>query len=204
MSGDIIKRTLALLEKSGKQDKELCDYIGVAQSTFVNWKNRGTDPKSEYLYAISQFFNVSLEYLMTGNENTEFMKSNNSVRLPIYGSIPAGIPKEAIQDIEGYIEVPAYMSDGYFVLRVIGNSMYPKYLDGDVVIIKEQPDCESGQDCAVRINGNDVTLKKVVKMQDGLMLQPLNPDYTPQFFDYHDELCPVYILGVVVEIRRKV
>ena len=36
------------------------------------------------------------------------------------------------------------------------------------------------------------------------MLQPLNPDYTPQFFDYHDELCPVYILGVVVEIRRKV
>lgn len=159
---------------------------------------------SDRILDIAKYFNVSMEYIMTGNENTEVITLNDVARLPIYGRIPAGIPKEAIQDIEGYIEVPAYMSDGYFVLRVIGNSMYPKYLDGDVVIIKEQPDCESGQDCAVRINGNDVTLKKVVKMQDGLMLQPLNPDYTPQFFDYHDELCPVYILGVVVEIRRKV
>ena len=159
---------------------------------------------SDRILDIAKYFNVSMEYIMTGNENTEAIKLNDAARLPIYGSIPAGIPKEAIQEVEGFIEVPAYMSDGYFVLKVIGDSMYPKYLDGDVVIIKEQPDCESGQDCAVRINGNDVTLKKVVKMQDGLMLQPLNPDYTPQFFDYHDELCPVYILGVVVEIRRKV
>lgn len=159
---------------------------------------------SDRILDIAKYFNVSMEYIMTGNENTEVITLNDVARLPIYGRIPAGIPKEAIQEVEGFIEVPAYMSDGYFVLKVIGDSMYPKYLDGDVVIIKEQPDCESGQDCAVRINGNDVTLKKVVKMQDGLMLQPLNPDYTPQFFDYHDELCPVYILGVVVEIRRKV
>ena len=39
--------------------------------------------------------------------------------------------------------------------------MYPKYIDGDYVVIQKQPDCESGQDCAVRVNGNDVTLKKL-------------------------------------------
>ena len=161
---------------------------------------------SDRILDIAKYFNVSMEYIMTGNtdSNVEFITLNDVARLPIYGRIPAGIPKEAIQEVEGFIEVPAYMSEGYIVLKVIGDSMYPKYLDGDVVIIKERPDCESGQDCAVRINDNDVTLKKVIKMEDGLMLQPLNPEYPPQFFSYSDELCPVYILGVVVEIRRKV
>ena len=180
--------------------------LGFGRGTIGKWK-KGAEPNLASLQKVADYFKVSVDYLTTHentDSNVEVITLNDVARLPIYGRIPAGIPKEAIQEVEGFIEVPAYMSDGYFVLRVIGNSMYPKYLDGDVVIIKEQPDCESGQDCAVRINGNDVTLKKVVKMQDGLMLQPLNPDYTPQFFDYHDELCPVYILGVVVEIRIKV
>lgn len=201
---EILQRIESLRKSKDITVYRLMKDLNMSQSTYSTWLDKDRIPKTDKLQQLAEYFNVSLDYLTTGEENTEAIKLNDAARLPIYGSIPAGIPKEAIQDIEGYIEVPAYMSDGYFVLRIIGDSMYPKYLDGDVVIIKEQPDCESGQDCAVRINGNDVTLKKVIKMQDGLMLQPLNPDYTPQFFDYHDELCPVYILGVVVEIRRKV
>ena len=179
--------------------------LGFGRGTIGKWK-KGAEPNLASLQKVADYFNVSVDYLTTYEikPNVEFIKLNDVARLPIYGRIPAGIPKEAIQEVEGYIEVPAYMSEGYAVLKVIGDSMYPKYLDGDVVIIKEQPDCENGQDCAVRINDNDVTLKKVIKMEDGLMLQPLNPEYPPQFFSYSDELCPVYILGVVVEIRRKV
>ena len=179
--------------------------LGFGRGTIGKWK-KGAEPNLASLQKVADYFNVSVDYLTTYEikPNVEFIKLNDVARLPIYGRIPAGIPKEAIQEVEGYVEVPAYMSEGYIVLKVIGDSMYPKYLDGDVVIIKEQPDCENGQDCAVRINDNDVTLKKVIKMEDGLMLQPLNPEYPPQFFSYNDELCPVYILGVVVEIRRKV
>ena len=179
--------------------------LGFGRGTIGKWK-KGAEPNLASLQKVADYFNVSVDYLTTYEikPNVEFIKLNDVARLPIYGRIPAGIPKEAIQEVEGYVEVPAYMSEGYIVLKVIGDSMYPKYLDGDVVIIKEQPDCENGQDCAVRINDNDVTLKKVIKMEDGLMLQPLNPEYPPQFFSYSDELCPVYILGVVVEIRRKV
>ena len=179
--------------------------LGFGRGTIGKWK-KGAEPNLASLQKVADYFNVSVDYLTTYEikPNVEFIKLNDVARLPIYGRIPAGIPKEAIQEVEGFIEVPAYMSEGYAVLKVIGDSMYPKYLDGDVVIIKEQPDCENGQDCAVRINDNDVTLKKVIKMEDGLMLQPLNPEYPPQFFSYSDELCPVYILGVVVEIRRKV
>ena len=43
--------------------------------------------------------------------------------------------------------------------------MYPKYMDGDTLIIQLQPDCESGQDAVVYINGYDATLKKVSKQQ---------------------------------------
>ena len=179
--------------------------LGFGRGTIGKWK-KGAEPNLASLQKVADYFNVSVDYLTTYEikPNVEFIKLNDVARLPIYGRIPAGIPKEAIQEVEGFIEVPAYMSEGYIVLKVIGDSMYPKYLDGDVVIIKEQPDCENGQDCAVRINDNDVTLKKVIKMEDGLMLQPLNPEYPPQFFSYSDESCPVYILGVVVEIRRKV
>lgn len=195
--------------------KKLCSQQGISLAQFERdvdisrgaaYKWNKSSPSKEVLVKISEYFNVSIDYLTKGecDSNVEFITLNDVARLPIYGRIPAGIPKEAIQEVEGYIEVPAYMSEGYTVLKVIGDSMYPKYLDGDVVIIKEQPDCENGQDCAVRINDNDVTLKKVIKMEDGLMLQPLNPEYPPQFFSYSDELCPVYILGVVVEIRRKV
>lgn len=67
MSGKVIQKTMALLKEQNRQDKELCDYIGVAQSTFVNWKKRGTDPKPKYITKIAEFFGVSAEYLL-GND----------------------------------------------------------------------------------------------------------------------------------------
>ena len=199
-----LERLKELCSKKGISLAQLERDVEISRGAAYKWSK--SSPSKEILVKLSEYFNVSIDYLTKGEyePNAEVIKLNDVARLPIYGRIPAGIPKEAIQEVEGFIEVPAYMSEGYIVLKVIGDSMYPKYLDGDVVIIKERPDCESGQDCAVRINDNDVTLKKVIKMEDGLMLQPLNPEYPPQFFSYSDELCPVYILGVVVEIRRKV
>lgn len=137
--------------------------------------------------------------------NVEPISIGATVRIPVYGRIPAGTPMEAIEEIEDYIDVPVEMDpDSLLALKVVGNSMYPKYIEGDYVIIRRQPDCESGQDCAVRINGYDTTLKKVIKERDGIMLQPINPEYAPKKYEYTDEFNPVYIIGVVVELRRKV
>ena len=71
-------------------------------------------------------------------------------------------------------------------------------------IPKLQPDCESGQDAIVYVNGYDATLKRVIKQQDGIMLQPINPEFEPKKYDYNDEVNPVSIVGIVVEIRRKI
>lgn len=142
----------------------------------------------------------------TLGENRLEYNANPLNRIPIYGTIPAGIPIAAIQDIEGYEEIDPSMLRGgkrYFGLKVKGNSMYPMFMEGDTIVVRQQPDCESGQVCAVRVNGDDATLKKVIKQGSTTILQPLNPEYEPMFFVGSAGEPSLEIMGVVVEIRRK-
>lgn len=146
-------------------------------------------------------------FYSTISDANDYLLKNTGIPIPIYGCIPAGIPLEAIECIEGYEEIPKEWTDGgkeYFGLRVKGTSMYPKYMDGDLIILRKQSDCESGQDAAVRVNGDDATLKKVIKQQFGIILQPINSEYEPRMYDYNDESNPIEIMGVVVQLRRDV
>ena len=93
----------------------------------------------------------------------------------------------------------------YFGVRVSGDSMYPEYRDKDILIVQKTSDCESGQDCIVMINGNDGTFKRVKKTEEGIILQPLNPNYEIKFYSNKEiEELPIKIIGVVKEIRRTI
>lgn len=125
----------------------------------------------------------------------------------VYGTIPAGIPMECIEDIIDTEEISADMLKGgkqYFGLKIKGNSMYPDYLDGDIIILEKIDDCESGDECCVMVNGSDGTFKKVIKNENGIILQPLNSEYQPMFYTNEQiKSLPVRIIGKVVELRRK-
>lgn len=69
MPGRTINKIVELLKVQGRQDKELCNHIGIAQSTFTNWKKRNTDPKPNYLPEIANFFNVSVDYLVSDEKD---------------------------------------------------------------------------------------------------------------------------------------
>lgn len=143
-------------------------------------------------------------WLNSINQSPNPVKEN---RIKVYGSVPAGVPIEAVEDVVDWEDIPMDWLKGgqrYIGLRVIGDSMYPKYIEGDTIIVRLQPDCENGQDAVVYVNGYDATLKKVLKNEAGIMLQPLNPSYEPKQYNSGDERYPISILGVVVEIRRKV
>ena len=131
-----------------------------------------------------------------------------STKVPVLGTIPAGVPLEAIEDIIDYEEIPIEWTQGgkeYFALQIRGNSMYPRYEEGDVIILRKQETCENGQDCAIRVNSDDVTFKRVKMNSDGIMLQAINPDYDSYIYTNKEiEELPIKILGVVVELRRKV
>ena len=188
-----------LLNERQLSQKEVADALGVSAQTFNTWCKGIAIPRMGKIQALADYFCVPKSQII--DKRTSVTALTNRGSIPVLGSIPAGKPLDAIQDIQGYVDVPITWVDNHGALVVHGESMSPKYLDGDIVIFKEQPDCESGQDCVVYVNGYDATLKKVIKTETGIILQPINPDYEPVVCgeDY-----PATILGVVVELRRRV
>lgn len=82
--------------------------------------------------------------------------------------------------------------------------MEPKFSEGDVVIVRRQSDCETGQIAVIIVNGCDATVKRIKKRPEGIMLIPTNPDYEPMFYSNEQiATLPVTIVGKVVELRAK-
>jgi len=203
----------------GKTLLEVAETIGVKEATIQRYESgQIKNIKHDTILALSDVFNCSPAYLMGWIDSpyedltTPYKDSINhtqkGVRIPVLGRIPAGIPIEAIEDVLDYEEIPAELTAGgkeYFALKIQGNSMFPKYLEDDVVIFQKSPDCESGTDCAVLVNGEDATFKKVIKQSNGVVLQPLNiTDFEPAFYSNEDvEALPVAVIGIAIEIRRK-
>lgn len=192
---------------------KLAEKLGLSRSTIAMYEIGGSEPDLETLKNIASFFNVSVDYLMGREQKVDnnvagVQLERQTVKIPVYGTIPAGVPIEMIEDsyIEDYEDISTDLLRGgntYFALRVRGDSMLPKFESGDILILKQTEDCESGAYCAVSINHTECTFKKVIKKMNGITLMPLNPDFEPLFFTNKEvaEL-PVTILGVVKEVRR--
>ena len=180
---------------------------------------KGTyEAKQDNVYALSLILNVDEAWLMgydvpmkKKNTNPDFsslsIEKKDSAVVFVYGTIPAGIPMEMIEDILDTEEISADMLKGgkqYFGLKIKGDSMYPEYREGDIIICEKVDDCESGDECVVMINGNDATFKKVIKTENGIILQPLNPEYQPMVYSNEDiKKLPIRIIGKEIEMRRK-
>ena len=191
----IYERIRDLREKRGLSQQELADALGYTSRSSIAKIEKGVvDLPQTKILAFAKVLGVTPAFLM-GWENAEPVSqraSAQAIRIPVLGSIPAGIPLEAVEDI-------------IFSLKVHGDSMSPRYEDGDVLILRKQDTCESGQDCAVMVNGSDATFKRVRISPAGVTLQPLNPEYDPLVFSNREvQELPVRILGVVVELRRSV
>jgi repressor LexA len=153
---------------------------------------------------MAKIFNTTVDNLI--GRTDEPIKNPNRIR--VLGSIPAGIPVEMVEDIGEFEDIPeSWLSGGkeYFALKVKGNSMNPKYVENDIVIVLKENTCENGDDCIVVVNGFDATLKRVFIKENGLLLQPLNADYQATFYTCEEVRGEpgVKILGVIKEIRRK-
>ena len=183
--------------------QQVADILGIQQQSYARCESVDIKTISpERLMELSKIFGVSIETIL-GLDKTQTEKG---IKIPVLGIIPAGVPIEAIEDIIDYEEIPQEMARNgeYFGLKVKGDSMSPRILNGDVAIVRKQDDCESGDVCVVMVNGFDATLKQVKKDFNGITLVPFNQEYKPMFYSNKDiaEL-PVRILGKVVELRGK-
>lgn len=195
------------MDKNNKTRNEICHDLGFAYSTFSDWVNGKKYPRIDKIELMAKYFNVSKTDLVERHQKGTGPQPARGVRIPVLGRVVAGIPIEAITDIIDYEEIPAQMakSGTYFALQVKGRSMEPTLHEGDVVIVRQQPDVENGEIAIVLVNGNDATVKEVKESPDGLTLIGHNVAvYTPHFYT-RDQIqsLPIQILGKVVELRRK-
>ena len=196
---------IELCNKKGVSPSYACKAVNITPATFSQW-NENSIPRQTTLLRVADYFGVSVGYLLGKEKAPDVSSAKRGIRIPVYGKIAAGIPLNAIEDIEDWEEIPEDMAVNgeYMALKIKGNSMEPKIENGDTVIIRIQPDAETGDIVAVIINGDEATCKKLKKTERGIMLVPLNSTYEPMFFTNNEvtEL-PVRILGKIIEIRRK-
>lgn len=132
---------------------------------------------------------------------------NPVVSIPLLGSVKAGYDYLAQENWIDTVDVEtSLVGDGkdFFALKVKGDSMAPVFLEEDIVIVKKQNDCENNEFAIVIINGDEGTLKKIKKTDNGIILQPLNPAYGPVMYTKEEmETIPVLIAGVVKQLKRE-
>ncbi len=189
------------MDINNKTRKDMCSALGVSYSTFTDWVNGNKYPRIDKIEMMANFFHISKADLVE-----EPTPKKSKFEIPVLGLVRAGIPMDAVENILDYEEISEDMArqGEFFALQIKGDSMEPKISDGDVVIVRKQPDVESGEIAIVLVNGDEATIKKVQKFHGGINLVPSNPVYEVKTFTNEQiETLPVQILGKVVELRAK-
>lgn len=176
----------------------LSPYSLILGTDYYDYIKIQLKPYKEYYDKLSNPFNNLLQ-------NT-VVRDTNIKKIPIVGTVAAGEPILAQENIIDYVELPLewlnkYENDQLFGLKIKGDSMFPRILDGDYVIVKQQNDCESGQIAVVLVDGNEATVKKVKKTDSSIILIPNNPMYPQIVFSNKDDTKKtVKIIGIVVRL----
>lgn len=200
----------------GITQKEVADFVGVSEATVSRWESGHIDNmRRDRIAALSKILRLSPLAIM-GIDDTDLSArlpdmvpiDARTFRVPIVGRVAAGRPIVADEEIVGYEYIDnKYSKDGheYFGLRIVGKSMEPTIMDGDIVIVRRQNYVENGEIAIVLIDGEEATAKEVKESADGITLIGHNTAvYTPHFYSAQEvKNLPVQIIGRVVQSIRK-
>lgn len=221
-----IERIDELCKEQKISKRKLEEKAGLGIGSTTKWKTM--KPSQSSIQKVSEFFGVSVAYLIGESEHRteqdaiierwkqeqsagladEVRRIEAGIRIPVLGDVPCGIPIEAIEmvDADEWEEISEKMSrsGSFFGLKVKGDSMSPRMEEGDILIVKQQEDAETGDIVIAKIDGEDACCKKLLKTDSGIVLQSFNPVFAPMFFS-NEEIVqkPVQIIGKVVEFRAK-
>jgi len=124
------------LKLKNKTIADVSKDLYLSYSTVNDWYNGKAYPRADKIELLAKYLFI----------NTSDLTEERTTKVPVLGSIPAGIPNEAIEYIEDWEEIPASWSNSdkeYFALKIKGTSMTPKYQDGDIVIFQRASRCDS-------------------------------------------------------------
>lgn len=191
--------------------------------SYINTLEKIYNPKTGKPYSVttdvalelSKAMFISIEDLLNMlDKNQEFIVNNTKtdnlgtpvVSIPILGTVKAGYNYLAQENWIGSIDVETSLvgnGKDFFALKIHGDSMYPIFIENDIVVVKKQEDFQNGDIVVAIINGNEATIKKGKKSENSILLQPINSNYEPLIFTYDEvKTIPVKIIGVVKQLKR--
>ena len=205
------ERIRDLREKLNISQVDFADKINVSKQTLYKYENNLiTNIPSDKIEAAANITHVSPAYLMGWDNITPIANGiknrKRGITINVLGKVAAGIPLEAMEDIIDTEEITEELAStgNFFGLQIHGDSMAPRMCEGDIVIVRQQDDAESGEIIIAMVNGDEATCKRLRKYRDGIELISNNPAYAPMFFSNEDIIeKPVKIIGKVVELRGK-
>lgn len=183
-------------EKMGVSNEYIASQLGVNRSTVTRWLKGDTKVTNpEVIEKLSFILGVDVESLINSEERYE---------KPVLGEVKAGYDLLIDENFEGYEQVTQddyYRGD--FFLRVVGDSMSGAHIhDGDLLYVKKCNDVPSGTIAVVLINRCEVTVKKVIKKEGLLILEPANPSVDVRYYCQEEvESLPVEIIGKALYSR---
>lgn len=205
-----VKLKMLRKEKAKLTLQEVADWLNVNKSSVSRWeKGEITKISKSTLSSLATLYGVTLEFLI-GEETEETLnkedftpyEKNNAI--PVLGTIAAGLPLYAEQNIEEYTEYNKNDGNEYFALNVKGDSMNAARIEeGDLLIIRRQDYIENGAIAAVMIDDEEATVKKFYQNQDTVMLIPMSKNPKHQIQVYNLKETKIKILGKLVENKIK-
>ncbi|EHQ88227.1 helix-turn-helix domain-containing protein [Desulfosporosinus youngiae] len=198
------QRLLEIMKDNNDTTYSLAEYLHLSPSAISRYTTGDMAPKIPTVQAIAEKYGVRPSWLMGIAGESKYPEAKEVVKkIPILGTIAAGVPITAQEDIEGY-EFVSENLDVDFCLRVKGDSMTGAYIfDGSIVFIRQQPDVETGEIAAVLVDGENATLKRVYKMNGAVILRAENPSYPDQIYT-KKEMKEVRILGKAIRYISEV
>ena len=202
----------ALCQAKGISRSRAAQEMGLSNSTVTKWKNTGATPSGETLARVSAYFGVPVGELLgeavpSVQEERKLPEGaipfDPALTAPLLGTVRAGLPMYAEENIEGYIPITRKDGARYFWLRVRGDSMNAVGIsENDEILVREQPEVENGEIAAVRI-GEEATLKHVYLHENFIELRPENPAFNSIILSRED-MNDVVIEGKAVGLCRDI
>lgn len=198
------------MEQNGKSRNDMCKALNVKYTTLTDWVNGKTYPRIDRIEQIAAYFNIEKSALLEEHSSIPAdaipYQKRPTLPIPIVGTVSCGTPLLAEDNIEGYHDTSRQdLTTGeiYFWLRAKGDSMINVGIhEGDLLLIRQQNDVDSGDIAVVSINGDDATLKRIIKKDNAIILQPENPVYDTKIF-VGEETSSVTIRGRLMKLEKR-
>lgn len=182
--------------RTGLTNEAIANYLGISKSTVARWSNGDTkNLKKETLNRLSELLGADVTLLLSQDVMVH--------QKPLLGLVRAGYNLFADENIESYIMVNDEDDQrGDYFLRVTGNSMELAHIhENDLLYVRRVNDVPSGTIAVIMI-GEEVTVKRVIKKEDLLILEAANPQVENRYFTPKEiKTLPVHIIGKVIYSR---